>query len=228
MALNARALRSDRLDFDLWLAAHMTHVPMTQAGKDFPMNWFKFTRHALIAVSVVSGLVAISCATGKQEVAAAPKVDPVVRGRYLVTIMSCSDCHTPGALYGAPDTTRLLSGSELGWTGPWGVVRARNLTPDSTTGIGTWSKEQIVQALRTGSTPDGRQLAPIMPWMNYGSILDEDDAMAIAAYLKSLPPIQHKNLDVTPPNQKPTGALITFSPPPAWDVPPAKAAAGHP
>jgi mono/diheme cytochrome c family protein len=184
-------------------------------------------RGLLVMVSLVSGFVALSCASGKPETAAIPKPDPVVRGRYLVTIMSCNDCHTPGFLYGAPDTTRLLSGSELGWTGPWGVVHARNLTPDSTTGIGTWTKEQIVHALRTGNTPDGRQLAAIMPWMNYSSILDEDDAMAIAAYLKSLPPIHHKNLDVIRPNQKPTGALITFSPPPAWDVPPAKPAAGN-
>ena len=124
-----------------------------------------------------------------------------------------------------PDTTRQLSGSDLGWVGPWGVVHARNLTPDSTTGIGKWTKEQIVHALRTGNTPDGSQLAPIMPWMNYASILDEDDAMAIAAYLKSLPPVTHAILPRIPPNQKPTGALIFFPPPPAWDAPKAPPAA---
>jgi len=112
-----------------------------------------------------------------------------------------------------------LSGSDLGWAGPWGVVRARNLTPDSATGIGTWTTDQIVHALRTGNTPDGSQLAPIMPWMNFASILDEDDAQAIAAYLKSLPPVTHKNLDRIPPGKKPVGAVIFFPPPPAWDVP---------
>jgi mono/diheme cytochrome c family protein len=168
-------------------------------------------------------LLALSCATNQQHTAAAPKPDPVVRGRYLVTIMSCNDCHTPGTFYGAPDTLRRLSGSELGWAGPWGVVHARNLTPDSATGIGSWTKEQIVRALRTGNTPSGAQLAPIMPWQNYGSILDEDDAMAIASYLKSLPPVTHKNLDRTPPGQKPAGAIIGFPPPPAWEVPPPKA-----
>ena len=174
------------------------------------------------------GLSLLSCSTAQQTATATPKVDPVVRGRYLVTIMSCNDCHTPGYLYGAPDTSRRLSGSDLGWIGPWGVVRARNLTPDMETGIGSWTIEQIVTALRTGNTPDGSQLAPIMPWMNYADILDQDDAVAIASYLKSRPPIVHKNLDRIPPGQKPTGALVTMSPPPAWDVPPGQApAASH-
>ena len=169
--------------------------------------------------AVASGFVTLSCTTSTQNAAPAPKADPVARGRYLTTIMSCNDCHTPGYFYGAPDTMRRLSGSDLGWAGPWGVVRARNLTPDSATGIGTWTTDQIVHALRTGNTPDGSQLAPIMPWMNFASILDEDDARAIAAYLKSLPPITHKNLDRIPPSGKPTGAVIFFPPPPAWDVP---------
>ena len=179
---------------------------------------------ALVLLTCIAvSLASLSCATKQSETdattAAAHPTDPVARGRYLVTIMSCNDCHTPGYLYGAPDTSRRLSGSDLGWAGPWGVVRARNLTPDVETGIGSWSSEQIVHALRTGNTPDGSQLAPIMPWMNYTDILDQDDAMAIAAYLKSLPPIKHKNLDRIPPGQKQTGAVINFPPPPAWDVP---------
>jgi mono/diheme cytochrome c family protein len=169
-----------------------------------------------ITMAIASSLVTLSCATSK-PVANVDR-DPVARGRYLVTIMDCNDCHTPGTLYGAPDTTRKLSGSDLGWVGPWGVVHARNITPDSATGIGTWTSEQIVHALRTGNTPDGSQLAPIMPWMSYTNI-DQDDAMAIAAYLKSIPPVTHRNLDRQPPDQKPTGANIVFPPPPAWDVP---------
>src|SRR5437879_5939350 len=109
----------------------------------------------LTATAVALCLLALSCATGQQSMTAVPKPDPVVRGRYLVTIMSCNDCHTPGYFYGAPDTLRRLAGSDLGWVGPWGVVHARNLTPDSATGIGSWTKEQIVTALRSGNTPDG-------------------------------------------------------------------------
>ena len=172
----------------------------------------------LLVGAVAASLATQSCTSGNVEATTAAAVDPVVRGRYLVTIMSCNDCHTPGYFYGAPDTTRWLSGSDIGWVGPWGVVHARNLTPDSATGIGTWTKEQIVHALRSGNTPDGSQLAPIMPWMNYSSILDEGDAMAIASYLKSLPPITHKNLDRQPPGQKPVGATVALPPPPAWDA----------
>src|SRR5580765_7299459 len=154
----------------------------------------------LLAGAVAASLSVQSCSSGKVEATPAAAVDPVARGRYLVTLMSCNDCHTPGYFYGAPDTTRRLSGSDVGWIGPWGVVHARNLTPDST-GIGSWSSDQIVTALMTGGTPDGSQLAPIMPWGNFSGVLDHDDALAIAAYLKSLPPVVHKNLDRIPPGK---------------------------
>jgi mono/diheme cytochrome c family protein len=172
----------------------------------------------LLVAIVVASLTTYACTSATKEPAATTAaMDPVARGRYLTTIMSCNDCHTPGYFYGAPDTNRRLSGSDVGWIGPWGVVHARNLTPDST-GIGSWTEEQIIHTLRTGNTPDGRQLAPIMPWLNF-SQLDENDAKAIAAYLKSLPPIHHQNLPVIPPGGKLTGNNITFPPPPAWDVP---------
>ena len=190
------------------------------------MRWARVVSTVLVVAAVASSLVTLSCTTSTQNAAPVTTVDPVARGRYLTTIMSCNDCHTPGYFYGAPDTMKLLAGSDLGWAGPWGVVHARNLTPDTATGIGTWTSEQIVHALRTGNTPDGSQLAPIMPWMNYSSILDDTDAMAIAAYLKSLPPVSHKNLDRIPPGQKPTGAFITFPPPPVWDVPQSAAHGG--
>ena len=189
------------------------------------MHW-SHRRSAVLAVLVVAtaGLVS-ACTPQAPPQAAAPKQDPVARGRYLTTIMSCNDCHTPGYFYGMPDTTRRLSGSDVGWVGPWGVVHARNLTPDST-GIGAWSAEEIVATLRTGSTPDHAQLAPIMPWGNYGDLTDED-AYAIAAYLKSLPPIHHVNLPRIPPGEPATGANVPFPPPPAWDVPVGAAPAGH-
>ncbi len=69
----------------------------------------------LTATSVALCLLALSCSTGQQTATtAAAKPDPVVRGRYLVTIMSCNDCHTPGYFYGAGDTLRRLSGSARG------------------------------------------------------------------------------------------------------------------
>jgi mono/diheme cytochrome c family protein len=89
------------------------------------------------------------------------------RGRYLVTIMGCTDCHTPGHFLGQPDMTRFLGGSDVGFEIPGlGTFYGANLTPDAT-GIGGWSEAQIVTAIRTGTRPDGSQLAPAMPWMSY-------------------------------------------------------------
>ncbi len=110
----------------------------------------------------------------------------VERGEYLVTIMGCTDCHTPGHFLGQPDINRFLGGSDVGFEIPGlGTFVGPNLTPDPT-GLGAWTVEEIATALRTGLRPDGSQLAPAMPWMNYAALTD-DDAIAIAAFLKTLP-----------------------------------------
>ena len=141
----------------------------------------------------------------------------IARGKQIAYTSGCDDCHTPGGFYGAPDTTRMLSGSELGWEGPWGVSYPRNLTPDMETGIGSWSEEDIVTAIRTGHRPDQTMLLPPMPWPAFARMSDED-VYALAAYLKTLPPIQHKVPDVIPPGTPATGPRLTFPPPPAWDA----------
>ena len=66
-----------------------------------------------------------------------------------------------------------------------------NLTPDKETGLGNWTAQQIVTAITTGERPDGRMLAPAMPWRGL-SALTKPDALAIAAFLKSLPPVSNK------------------------------------
>jgi len=116
----------------------------------------------------------------------------VARGKYLVAVIGCGDCHTAGYFFGKPDMPHALGGSVVGFEIPQlGVFVAPNLTSDAETGLGDWTKEQIVAALQTGKRPDGRELAPIMPWQDLAN-LTHDDAMAIAAYLKSLPPIKNK------------------------------------
>ena len=142
----------------------------------------------------------------------------IARGEYLTHICGCVDCHTPGFFYAAPDWNRNLSGSELGWRGPWGVTFPRNLTPHPTLGIGAWTEDQIVTAFRTGKRPDGSVILPPMPWPSYAHLTDED-AYALAAYLKSLPPVEHKAPDRLPPDAKFAGAALVFPPPPAWDAP---------
>jgi len=116
----------------------------------------------------------------------------VARGEYLVNLAGCGHCHTPGHMFGKPDMSRYLAGSDVGFAVPGvGTFVGRNLTPDKDTGIGNWSVEQIVTALRGGVRPDGRMLSPIMPWQNYSN-MTHSDAIAIAVYLKTLPPIKQK------------------------------------
>ena len=139
--------------------------------------------------------------------------DPVARGKYLVAVMACSDCHTPGALTGKPDMTRFLAGSEVGFAMPgMGVFAPGNLTPDKDAGIGGWTNAQIATAITKGTRPDGRVLSPIMPWMSFAN-LTRPDAMAIAAYLKSLPPVKNKVGGPFGPSEKPTTLVMTVVPP---------------
>jgi hypothetical protein len=114
---------------------------------------------------------------------------------------------------GKPDMASYLGGSEVGFEIPGlGVFHGRNLTPDRETGLGNWTSLDIVTAIQTGVRPDGRQLAPIMPWRAFAN-LTKDDAYAIAAYLKSLPPVNHKVAGPFGPTEKPTSFVMKIVPP---------------
>ncbi len=136
----------------------------------------------------------------------------VERGKYLVTLGGCTDCHTPGSFFGKPDMTKYLGGSDVGFAIPGlGVFVGRNLTPDKETGLGSWTRAQIVTALTKGKRPDGRILAPIMPWRAF-SKLTKADATAIAAYLQSLPPVKHAVPGPFGPTQKVTVFVMDVLP----------------
>jgi hypothetical protein len=149
----------------------------------------------------------------------------VARGKYLVGIMGCDDCHTPmkmGAKGPEPDPSRRLAGHprELklpqapapdprGWlwagnatntafAGPWGVSYAINLTSDAT-GIGAWSEANFVKALKEGRHLGvGRPIAPPMPWPAYRHATEED-LRAVFAYLKTVPPVKNQAPEYEPP-----------------------------
>jgi mono/diheme cytochrome c family protein len=135
------------------------------------------------------------------------------RGQYLVTLGGCNDCHTPGYFFGKPDMARFLGGSEVGFEIPGlGVFHGPNLTPDSETGLGTWSTEQIATAIAKGRRPDGRELAPIMPWHAFAKLTSQD-VRAIAVYLKSLPPVKNKVPGPFGPGEQPTSFVMKIVPP---------------
>jgi hypothetical protein len=161
--------------------------------------------------------------------------DVVKRGEYLVRFGGCHDCHTPKILKAgaspAPDTARLLSGHPAdvpypswmsqdpneanalvlttpmltAWAGPWGVSFAANLTPDKETGLGEWSEETFIRAIRTGKhqgQPNGRDILPPMPWPDYKDAT-EDDLKAMWAYLRSIPAVKNQVPPPIPPGAPP-------------------------
>jgi mono/diheme cytochrome c family protein len=137
----------------------------------------------------------------------------IARGKYLVTLGGCQDCHTPGHFLGKPDMARALGGSEVGFEMPGlGTFYGPNLTPDRATGLGGWTDAQIVAAIQTGVRPDGRVLAPIMPWRALAA-LTKPDAAAVVAYLRSLPAVANKVPGPFGPGETPTSFVMKIVPP---------------
>ena len=172
-----------------------------------------------LAVTTASGAVGYRAleATGVQTgPSKAPEV--IKRGAYLVGSMGCHDCHTPwkmGPKGPEPDMARALTGHPQdikvppapklpeGWAwagsptntafaGPWGISFTANLTPDPETGLGKWTEEMFMTALRTGRHEGkGRPILPPMPWPMIRNLTD-DDLRAVFAYLHSLPPVKNR------------------------------------
>jgi len=154
--------------------------------------------------------------------------DPVKRGQYIVRIGSCNDCHTPWVMdeqTHAPrqDMTRMLSGHPsdapdpigplhegdaavfgptfTSFLLPFGTVYSANLTPDKESGLGNWTEEMFINALRTGRHMggNGRGIFPPMPWLWVRNLSDED-LHAVWSYLQTIPPVYN----VVPSSKIPT------------------------
>jgi mono/diheme cytochrome c family protein len=188
-----------------------------------------------LTVSALASLANVACGPGdapasanptKTEPAAAPaKADVVKRGEYLVTMIGCSDCHTPmkmGPNGPEPDMARFLSGhpeqmgalkapkmegpwlsagaaTNTAFAGPWGISYTANLTPDRNTGLGIWDEQMFVNAIRQGRhMGTSRPILPPMPWPAFRNATDED-LKAIYAYLRTIPPVVNHVPDVQPP-----------------------------
>jgi mono/diheme cytochrome c family protein len=165
--------------------------------------------------SIIAGLAAAVAflAAGTSLTPGVLAQDLVRRGEYLARIMDCAGCHTGGALAGKPDPALHLAGSAIGFELPgFGVVYPPNLTPDPETGLGSWSDTDVINAVRTGTRPDGRELAPVMPWRSYAALTDED-ARALAAYLKSLQPVRHAVPPLTGSGHKAPAPYLTVAVP---------------
>jgi cytochrome c553 len=174
---------------------------------------------SLFAVALAAGAAFAGLAGGATSRVSAE------RGRYLVSVMGCHDCHTPfkmGVNGPEPDFSRPLTGHpegfaltpppELGGTwisasaatntafvGPWGVSFAANLTPDQNTGLGIWTEDMFMRAIRTGRhMGTSRPIMPPMPWPVFRNASDED-LKSIFAYLRTLTPVTNHVPDYQPP-----------------------------
>ena len=117
--------------------------------------------------------------------------EPVALGRYLVDNLGCFHCHSKSLtslndLYPEQTPGYMAGGTKLkGANG--GEVTASNITPDKNTGIGNYTDEQFIKAVKDGEAPQ-RKLAPPMPKF---SMLSNAEVSAIYAYLKTIPPVEH-------------------------------------
>ena len=127
--------------------------------------------------------------------------NPVERGRYLVRVAGCNDCHTPGYLPsdGRVDEKLWLTGDGFGWSGPWGTTYATNLRLF----VANLSEAQWLQHTAT------MRPRPPMPWFNVAS-MTETDRKAIYAYLKALGPAGQPAPAALPPGKPPPQPYALF------------------
>jgi len=182
---------------------------------------------AAIILTAVLSTASLGAVTGG-DAAPGKTAAQVARGKYLVDIMGCHDCHTPMKLGpNGPewDMTRALSGhpeqlvmppapvqqapwlASMGmtmtaWNGPWGTSFTKNLTPDKETGLGDWTVEEFIATMKTGrERGKGRPVLPPMPVQNLAALTDSD-IRALFAYLQSLPAIKNRTPQPVEPEEK--------------------------
>jgi len=173
------------------------------------------------AIILVIGSTMYACSDAKSEKKdpLPTQAEMVKRGEYLVATSGCDDCHSPKRfgpngpevipetrLSGYPADRPIQKSSpeaaKLGWmlfggdlttaVGPWGMSFAANITSDET-GIGNWTEQNFMTALRKGKIKgleNGRSMLPPMPWFNFRNMTDED-LKSIFAYLKSTAPVHN-------------------------------------
>ena len=133
-------------------------------------------KRTIACLVLLIGVPAAQAATDSQDFGA------IEHGRYLATVGDCVSCHT------APGGKAYAGGRPI--ETPFGNLISSNLTPDRETGIGAWSDDAFVQAVRNGIGPGGYHLYPAMPYPYYTKI-SRQDALDIRAYLATLEPVNN-------------------------------------
>ena len=200
------------------------------------MNTVTRREKMIVAAAILVASLAVIVAANASRPLPAPqtakrgmtKAEQLARGKYMVTIGGCHDCHTPWIIQPdgkpGPDMSRALSGHPMqfpitenvklagdrftvaiaptntAYSGPWGTSFAANLTPDELTGTGIWTFDIFKNTIRNGRHWGvGRPLNPPMPWFNYREMTDED-LLAVYTYLRSLKPVYNEVPEPLPPS----------------------------
>jgi mono/diheme cytochrome c family protein len=179
-------------------------------------------KRIVVTSTLIVGVVAVGAGVAWQISSArnrpASAASRIERGKYLVNAIGCDDCHTPKKMGTAGpelDRSRQLSGHPesvslppapqpagpwiaaatwdlTAWSGPWGISYAANLTPDQNTGLGIWTEDMFVSALRKGRHMGvSRPILPPMPWQAFRNLSDED-LKSMFAYLRTLKPVHNR------------------------------------
>lgn len=154
---------------------------------------------ALIVLAVVGIVVKFYVLSPNMHparvVVANPTKENIERGRYLVeNVTGCLGCHSPiqEAVPGEPPVAgKLGAGRIFNEPNFPGKLRSPNISSDKEDGIGAWTDGEVLRAMREGVSRNGRPLFPQMPYTTYAKTLSDDDALAIVAYLRTIPPVKN-------------------------------------
>lgn len=131
------------------------------------------------ALGLIVGALAVASGPALAQDAA-----EVARGKYIFGAAGGCGCHT------VKDQAANAGGRK--YAGPFGTVYSSNITPDRQTGIGTWTDEQIMTAIRLGRRPNGERLIPVHPYPVFNGMAEED-LKALVVFLRTVPPVSRQN-----------------------------------
>lgn len=132
------------------------------------------TRGVLVALAAAAVLLPGAAA------AQAPDAAEVARGKYIFGATGGCGCHTV--------RQQPVNGGGRKYEGPFGTVYSSNITPEPRTGIGDWTDEQIITAIRLGRRPNGERLIPVHPYTVFNGMA-EGDLKALVAFLRTVTPV---------------------------------------
>ena len=138
-------------------------------------------RAASLFVALLLGVPSLPATAAAQ----APSAADIARGKYVFGATGGCGCHT------VPKQPVNAGGRK--YDGPYGTVYSTNITPDREMGIGGWTDEQLITAIRLGRRPNGERLVPVHPYTVFNGMAEED-VKALVVFLRTVPAVKRANL----------------------------------